>query len=437
MKITFVGFTIAQIIPGLGALQIPIWLLVLIPVGLLIFFATTSLLTLDIAKTILSTVKDVFNAIVKVLSPPKWDSWQALIWISAFSWFVSMVPGEPVIQSLIATFGWIFLIPGVHWFIHEEKLKAGPNIVINVKKGLTFNKFFFGPWLTGALVCIFLFGGLLDSPNYVGFLCWPPISAAIAVAPKFISSSSDGPKYDFPKKAGDRQEIIILMLSNLILSCWFQLYFSTQSWLQNYPTLLSGDLNRSSFLVKLNSSDRPSPRGFTILEEAGEIVTNELTGQSWSMVERWLLDLDQQMKLIEETVMSQLSEVEENTLWSLQGRTVPGTEYTLQMYAVWQGPTVDGKGYYLTKACQITRGPGTRITVSGQSDAPPTTGLARVECGDVQGPFAGRPDLSTVQVGPTDRTRSQENNSGNSNDRDSPGNGGNRGNDGSGEDRSW
>jgi hypothetical protein len=289
------------------------------------------------------------------------------------------------------------------------------------------------------LVCIFLFGGLLDSPNYIGFLCWPPISAAIAVAPKFIASSSDGPKYQFPQKAADRQEIIILMLSNLILSCWFQLYFSTQTWLQNYPTLLSGDLNRSSFFVKLNSSDRPSPRGFTILEQAGEIVTNELTGQSWSMVERWLLDLDQQMKLIEETVMSQLSEVEENTLWSLQGRTVPGTEYTLQMYAVWQGPTADGKGYYLTKTCQITRGPGTRITVNGQSDALPTTGLARVECGDVQGPFSGQPDLSKVQVAPepADRTRSQENNSGNSSDGRNPGNGVNPGNDGSGEDRSW
>ncbi|MGA7933383.1 MAG: DUF5357 family protein [Kovacikia sp.] len=416
---------LAQIIPGLGALQIPVWLLILIPVGLLLFLATTSLLTFDIAKTILSTIKEVYEAIKKVLTPPKWDSWQILIWISAFSWFVSMLPSSPIIQSLIATSGWIFLIPGIHWLIHEEKLKTTANTEINVKKGLTFNNFFFGPWITGALTCLFLFGGLIDSPSSIGFLCWPPLSAMIALAPKCITASPDGPKYGFPEKAGDRQEIVILMLSNLILSCWFQLYFLTQTWIAAYPSLLSGDLSKSTVIVKLDSRDKPSSRGVAILEQAGAIVTNDLTGQSWSMAERWLLDLDQQIKLVEESAMNQLTEVEENTLWSLQGRTVPGSEYTLQMYAIWQGPTVDGKGYYLTKACQITRGPGTRITVNNQSNAPPIAGLARVECGEVQGPFPGQPDFSRVQIEPANRPRTREDN------------GGSSGSGGAGADRSW
>ncbi len=312
------AITPAQI-PGLGALQIPVWLIVLVPIALLIFLATTSLLTLDVAKTIVSTIRDVFSAIVKVLSPPKdklgkvkWDSWQTLIWISAYSWFVSMMPQEPVIQSFIASVGWLFLIPGVHWFVHEEKLKVFSNLEVNVKKGLTFNNFFFGPWITGALVCIFLFGGLVDSPSSVGLICWPPISAVIALAPKFIKASPAGPKYTLPEKPSDRQDVAIVMLSNLILSCWFQLYFSTQNWIQNYPSMLSSDLSRSSFLVKLNAKDRPSSRGVMILNEAGDIVTNELTGQSWSMVERWLLDVDQQMKLIQSTVVDQLPAAEEN-----------------------------------------------------------------------------------------------------------------------------
>ncbi len=97
------------------------------------------------------------------------------------------------------------------------------------------------------------------------------------------------------------------------------------------------------------------------------------------------------------------------------GSPAPGTEYTLEMYAVWRGPSVDGKGYYLTKACRISRGPGTRVTVNEQPTTT-TSGLATVECDEVRGPFTGQPNLPKTQNEPF------------SNPRNTEGYGGNRGN---------
>lgn len=330
------------------------------------------------------SIDEIFKQLRKTLTPPKPDSWQSLLWISIFSWAMSLLPESLFLQGFIATCAWFFLIPGIHWFMHEEKFKVF-DLTINIKKGLTINGIWLGPWITGALVCMLLFSGLPDDRLSVAIICWPPVSAIIAALPKFIAM---GPKYQTPKPPA-RQELVILLLTNLLFSCWFQLFFLTQSWLVDYPSLLSQDLSKSAFVMKV-SSNRPPSRGIVILDQAETVLREQLDGRSWSQVERWLYDLKPQMQQLEDTVMDRLPPLKENELWRISGQVLPRTEYQLQLIASWQGPSADGSGYYLMKPCQITRIPDTRRAIARTVAS---TQIAQVTCDVATEPKTGQPEV--------------------------------------------
>ncbi len=381
--LNFLGQSLKVLIPtSLVSWQTVLWLAVFI------FIVGNLGLNLAVRNVVFSilSLDEIFKQLRKTLTPPKPDSWQTLLWISIFSWAMSLLPESFFVQGFIATCAWFFLIPGIHWFMHEEKFEVF-DLTINIKKGLTINGIWLGPWLTGALVCLLLFSGLPEARVSVAFVCWAPISAMIAALPKFIAM---GPKYKTPDP-GARQELVILLLTNLLLSCWLQLFFLTQSWLVDYPSLLTEDLSKSAFVVKL-ASDRPTSRGVLILDQAETVVKEQLDGQTWSQVERWLFDLKPQMQRLENTVMSRLPPLKENELWHIDGRVLPRTEYQLQMMAVWQGPSADGTGYHLVKPCQITRIPDTRRSIARTVAS---TQIARVTCDVVTPPKAGQPDVGT------------------------------------------
>jgi hypothetical protein len=326
---------------------------------------------------------DIFGQLRSILTPPKWDSWQTLIWISIFSWAVSLLAID-IFQRIIVSIAWLFLIPGIHWLLHEEKFKLQKDFEVNIKKSLTVNGFFLGPWITGALVCVFLFRNLIETPPSVPLLWWSPISAIIASLPKFVTGV--GPKYDLPEKADTRQQIINLLLSNLLISCWFQLHFLTQDWLRQYPSLLTEDLNRSAFVVQLAAGDRPRPRGYALLEEAGRLLDAELENKPWSQVERWLLDRGQQIPALQQRVLEQETPVEENMFWQLQGRMLPG-EYNLELSAVWRGPTVTGIPYHFRRTCQITQ-----VSTAQAIRTTPGGSIAEVQCGSISQRLPGLPE---------------------------------------------
>ncbi len=370
--------------PSLASWQAALWILIFIfIIGNLIF----NLAVRNIILSVLA-IDEIFKQIRQTLTPPKPDSWQTLIWISIFSWLMSLLPISDITQGFIATCAWCFLIPGIHWFMYEEKLKVF-NSEVNVKKGLTVSGIFLGPWITGAMVCILLFSDVPDNRNWVRFICWPPISAIIAATPKFIAT---GPKWKKPDPAA-RQDLVILFLSNFLLSCWFQLYFLTQSWLVDYPSLRAQDLSKSAFVVRFQGGETMPSRGVAMLDQAESVVKEQLDGQYWSQVERWLFDLRPQMQQVETIVKGRLTPVAENALWHLDGRVLPRTEYQLRMIASWEGPSANGTGYYLTKSCQITRVTNSRLPIAQTANA--STQIARVSCDPVAAPTEGQPDTGT------------------------------------------
>ncbi|MGI0488313.1 DUF5357 family protein [Pantanalinema rosaneae CENA516] len=338
---------------------------------LIVLFAFSVIFKFGIRFPLLTLfgLKEVFDPLAKAVIPTKADSWQSLIWISIFSWITSLLL-EGYYQVIVASIGWLFLIPGFHWFLHGDK----------IKKVLTINRIFIAPWLTGAIICLFLFATPNQIPQ-IAFVVWPIISATIAGLPKFIKSGSE---FKVPAPP-DRLELSILFLFNLVLSCWIQLCFSTQVWLTQYPTLRADDMSNSAFVVQLNPQTRPRSRGIEILNQVEPLLETELATKSWSQVERWLLDFNQQVSALQTSVMNQIPGFPENSLWRLEGRVLPGREYAVQFLLVWQGPTAEANGYYFSKTCAISQ---RQPVVQAKQTSPGV----EVQCGTIEGPIAGIPE---------------------------------------------
>lgn len=339
-------------------------------------------------------VKEFFESLRAILVPPKAFSWQTLILLSVFSCLMAALASE-LIRDLLATFGWIFLIFGVGWFTTENPIKVG---------GLSL-----GPWITGILVSIFLFGEWINEQPSLLFVSWPLISAAIASTREFLQP---GPQFKPPSPEG-RQRLVILFLSNLIISCWFQFYFVIQGWLQVYPSLSANDFQQSNFVIRLGLQSTQASTGTVLLNQAEAVLQTELAQRSWPEVERWLLDLKQQPANFEAAVRQQLPEAPENTFWKFAARILPGQpDYTIQMLAIWQGPSSNLQGYHLTRNCLITPteintppatptptpiapSPPTAIaspTPPANSPTPQPTNPSTIKCGPISQPIFGQPE---------------------------------------------
>ncbi|NEQ05294.1 MAG: DUF5357 domain-containing protein [Moorea sp. SIO4E2] len=309
----------------------------------------------------------VVDWVVKVLKPPKAFSWQALMWLTVFSYVMAGL-ATGFVQRLIASCGGIFFILFVYWVTAAAaKLRIA-------KKSLPL-----GAWITGALTSIYLFGINLNLGEYqpeiqgistylfgidsrdvssLTFIIWPVISSLIAALPYILAVEF---KVKKPSPA-ERQYLVILFGSQLLISCWIQFYFVIQNWLVQYPSLLGDDFIHSSFVWKLPSAQVTMlSRGVSILEGMEVQLKEELNAKSWSEVEKSLLKVNHQKLLKEiEYQAKQSSPVAEDPLWKVTYKfssRESGYDYNLDLQANWNGPrsSPDTKPEYysFTKSCRI------------------------------------------------------------------------------------
>ena len=306
---------------------------------------------------LMKSTLDVFNRIRDSIKPPRAFSPETLFLLGAFSWVMSMM-AEGWERDIIANFGWIFLILGTAWGTSEKPIKIGNTSI--------------GPWITGALVSLYIFGswtGWDRGIPPIAIVMWPAISSIIAVIPAFVKKG----KWITPS-VEVRQQLIITVGSNLLISCWLQFHFLVQNWLQEYPTLLSDDFGRSTFVVNLEPASGPK-NGITILEGMEPVVRSELVDQPWPQVERWLSEAPQRVpKLSRQIIQTDIASSREEKLWRVEGRVgkaSPG--YNLQLLAVWSGPSSTPDGYYLSKSCQVSPvGGETTVTSIAEVNCQPT-----------------------------------------------------------------
>lgn len=269
------------------------------------------------------------------VKPPRSFSWQMLLLLSVFSWALSLFAQADWLSHFLTNGAWLFLISGVNWALLENPVKLfGLNL---------------GPWITGALVGLFLFGQGESINIQVVLVLWPLISSAIAVFPYFLSRDL---RLVIPQTKA-QQQIVLLVLINLVLSCWIQFYFSVQKWLTQYPSLLVYDFSSSAFVLTVGDVEAV-PRGVLLLEQTEALIVEEINGQPWSYAERWLFQIDNNLEELREEALNRLPLAEEDHFWSLQQEVnSAGSNYELNLRAIWTGPGIQDQPYTLQETCEI------------------------------------------------------------------------------------
>ncbi|AFY50345.1 hypothetical protein Nos7524_4597 [Nostoc sp. PCC 7524] len=312
--------------------------------------------------------EDVYERLKKILIPPKAYSWQTLIYLSVFSWVLSYF-AIGYIRDAIALFGWLFLIAGTAWYTTDDPLKI-PGTFMPV-----------GAVITGFIVSIFAFGNQETGVTPMTIVLWPTISALITAIPEFIEGSDTDSKARIPKPEA-RQKIIILVGSCMIISCWFQFYFVMNKWIQEYPSLLSDNFQRSTFVIRREAREEVPENGVVILNRLQPLVEEQIADKPWSEVERWLLEANVRLGQLGKQVLdTNLAQYEEKELWRIEPRVVnTKTGYRLDLLSIWIGPSSNPKGYYLKKSCQIEPvaiATGQRNTKKLPEDKP---AVAEIDC---------------------------------------------------------
>ncbi|MBP5976814.1 DUF5357 domain-containing protein [Brasilonema sp. CT11] len=287
-------------------------------------------------------VESVYERIKKILIPPKAYSWQTLIYLSIFSWLMSSL-ALGLVKDLIAFCGWLFLIAGTAWYTTDNPLYVpGTNLPI-------------GAVITGFLVSVFAFGYGENVLTTRTIVLWPTISAIITAIPEFFEGSGVDAKTLIPK-IEDRQKMIILVGSCMVISCWLQFFFVTQNWLKQYPTLTVDNYQKSAFVTKTASTEKVPPKnGVLILDQLSPKVEDQLRGKPWSEAEQWLINAGPNVgNLGKQVIQKELAEYEERFLWRVEPRVsnVKGG-YNLDLLSIWDGPSSNPGGYYLEKSCQV------------------------------------------------------------------------------------
>ncbi len=332
----------------------------------------------------IGAIQALWGRFLAILFPEEPFSWQSIFYLAIFSWGMSwmarLLGATSFTQFILTTGSWLFWAIGLGWFLEDRGVRP---LGINI-----------APWATGAIACIYLFLGLWpgSSPAFA-LISWPLISVAIIAAPAFFTWEL---KFRLPPPAV-RQSLILVTLLAVLFSSWFQFYFRLQDWFQVYPTLLADNFSNSGFVARVPTSRSLQVGGIPLLTAAEGRVRAELQDTPWPWVERWLLNLEGQMQKIRLETQSALPSSAEIPFWELRAR--PRTRdngYTLELLAVWRGPSAEPEGYYLTKTCQIRPQvtPANRVRPEQpgpNGETQPSTPLAQVSC-DLEIPRrVGRP----------------------------------------------
>jgi hypothetical protein len=295
-------------------------------------------------------VKDIFKRIVDFFIPDRAYSWQTLIYMSLFSWLMSSLANGPI-QDIIAFFGWVFLIAGTSWYTTDKPLYI-PGTIMPV-----------GAVITGGIVSVFAFQQDEELITRT-IIFWPTISALITAVPEFFEGSGTDVKTQLPKLE-DRESVIVLIGSCMLLSCWLNLYGVTDSWLNEYPSakypVYRDEASRQNDLLTVMEPENKIPQnGVVILNKLQSAVETTLDGKSWSEVELWLKNANRRVSQLGERIIEiNLAKFEEKEFWEAEANVeniVPkdiNSGYRLNLYSVWEGPSASDNGYYLKKTCQI------------------------------------------------------------------------------------
>ncbi len=308
-----------------------------------------------------SFVISFWKSFWEFLGPKEFYAWQTPLWLSILAWGLSQLTTNPAdttvpvtAHAILTSFSWAFLVIATGWFTTVNPVRLlGQNL---------------GPWITGALLCLFLFGRGDAPMARTALLTWPLISAAIAAFPDFFRVESG---FQVPKRLQTRQDLIVLALVNLLLTSWILFGLNIQDWMAEYPGVRGEQFEQSLFVQPSPSRTEDFSRGTSIVEAMRGELVKESVGLTKPQMERWLFDNQRNPQIFSDAVMGLLAQANngrrlDQKFWRLE--TIVGEpEYRVTLRAIWRGPRpkTDIDGHVVQSTCQITFG---------------TTNLSQIDC---------------------------------------------------------
>lgn len=294
-------------------------------------------------------VKQFLVSFWDFIRPKQHHSWQAALWLSLLGCLFTAITDAPV-HDILARLSWVSFIVAVGWLTTQEN----PIVIW----GLSL-----GPWITGLLVCLFLFStsGQSTLPREAA-LSWPLIAAAIAVLPDVFSLETA--RWTKPPKRV-RQRLMILVFSNLLLVCWILFYYRIQDWLVTYPGLQGERFDGSTFVFQRTIADRNFDRGYAVVDTMESQLRRNTVNRPRKDAELWLYNIQKEPQSFRDSVLQELAQTEaarvggsqakDEPYWGLEA-TIGEPSYKVTFGARWQGPSHSRVGYIVQKACQVSFG---------------------------------------------------------------------------------
>ena len=310
-----------------------------------------------------------------LLWPSRFFAWQTLLLLSLFSLVVAALlqaPEDSFSVNLLTTLSWIFLTCAVWWALSEKENEIklfGSNYSVSA-------------WVTGAVLCTFLFMAR-EEPNFrLAFCSWPLISTTIKALPRFITWELEP---HWPKKK-ERPMLVMTLLINLILTGWIVFYFRVQDWMETYPSLLANDLSNSAFVTDFRPADRDrnnETQGSRLLNSTADAIYEELNDQPWYQTERWLYTRQDRLEAISQEMTRTFSAPEERVFWRMQVpdlKRLADEGYLLTLRANWVGPVAGSRQMKLEKTCKILPVDKVRPVAVKKDAEPPIYKSTEVQC---------------------------------------------------------
>ena len=314
----------------------------------------------------IDVLKDAINNLRGLITPPRYLSWQTLLLLSLFSWGMATLAeaseATPVTVGILSTGSWLFLTIAIWWGLTDNPINLG-NLSIS-------------PWITAAVICVFIFRPWTTERLQLAMASWPIVATILVAIPKFCNWKLD---LSIPKPPV-RQELIVLLLINLLLSSWIMFYFRVQNWFLQYPSLLAENLDNSAFVYRFGDNGNGGSQADALLTSAADNLVKQLDNTPWPRVERWLLNLDNSINSVAEGII--LNAINESVFWSLDAPRPQSMSngYQVRLRANWLGPTAKQNGYYVEKVCTIL--PRTLQPRTGEEASQDLTPVAEVTCSD-------------------------------------------------------
>lgn len=316
----------------------------------------------------LKPVTRPFEHVQKQFQGIKAFSWQTCLLLSLLAWCVCLLIQAEGLRKFVGVFAWFFLIVGTDWGLLEQELKAR-KADKEFKVPLLGLKLRYSPWITGALITLAFWSyDFFITDARSALVSWPIISLVVAAFPRFLKP---GPKLKHFSEldVAARQDLVILSLIALLLSCWFEFGFQIQDILQQYPSMQADSFARSAFVVQAPIKNQPVPRGVPMLEQAQRLVRDRIAPLSWNEARQWLQNIPSQVPTlnaqVKEAVFGNPPRLEESQFWSLSAQfkeEIPDDRLILQ--AIWRGPSSQPGGYVLQQNCLFGKPPLQSITPS-------------------------------------------------------------------------